>query len=209
MAHFLEKDLVTGSGCDSVGRAVPSDTRGPWIESSHRQIMHIGMRTIQKKRLGMGMSHFLKKRLGYRLCKPHSHVLQTTLLVFWDLCCKTPSKKASLYMTLWWLLLGPWSFFLTASRTGTNSQVIRIVDLSIEEPLFVKSSPCADKVALNLHSLHQYDQIGRFLQVLSNKLSHSSSPNILVTFWAISNNVIFGKSVGILLGNFGGKLGNF
>ena len=35
----------------------------------------------------------------------------------------------------------------------------------------------------------QCDQIGWFLQVLGNKLSHKSSPNILVTFWAISNNV--------------------
>ena len=26
-----------GSGCGSVGRAVASDTRGPWLESSHRQ----------------------------------------------------------------------------------------------------------------------------------------------------------------------------
>ena len=33
------------------------------------------------------------------------------------------------------------------------------------------------------------DQIGRFLQVLGTKVSHESSPNILVTFWAISNNV--------------------
>ena len=26
-----------GSGCGSVGRAVASNTRGPWFESSHRQ----------------------------------------------------------------------------------------------------------------------------------------------------------------------------
>ena len=26
-----------GSGCGSVGRAVASDTRGPWLESSHWQ----------------------------------------------------------------------------------------------------------------------------------------------------------------------------
>ena len=31
-----------GSGCDSVGRAVASDTRGPWFKSSHRQkLMYI------------------------------------------------------------------------------------------------------------------------------------------------------------------------
>ena len=29
--------MMLGSGCDSVGRAVASDTRGPWFESSHRQ----------------------------------------------------------------------------------------------------------------------------------------------------------------------------
>ena len=34
----------------------------------------------------------------------------------------------------------------------------------------------------------QCDQIGRFLQVLGNKLYHKNSPNILMTFWAISNN---------------------
>ena len=38
-------------------------------------------------------------------------------------------------------------------------------------------------------SLDQCDQIGRFLQVLGNKLSHKSRPNMMVTFWAISNNV--------------------
>ena len=27
----------TGSGCGSFGRAVDSDSRGPWFESSHRQ----------------------------------------------------------------------------------------------------------------------------------------------------------------------------
>ena len=31
-----EKKL-RGSGCGSVGRAVASDTRGPWFESSHQQ----------------------------------------------------------------------------------------------------------------------------------------------------------------------------
>ena len=33
----------------------------------------------------------------------------------------------------------------------------------------------------------QCDHIGRFLQVISNKLSHKRSPNIWITFWAISN----------------------
>ena len=38
----------------------------------------------------------------------------------------------------------------------------------------------------------QCDQIGRFLQVLDNKLPHKSSPNILVTILgAISKDVLF------------------
>ena len=32
------KRVIKGSGCGSVGRVVASDTRGPQIESSHRQI---------------------------------------------------------------------------------------------------------------------------------------------------------------------------
>ena len=50
---------------------------------------------------------------------------------------------------------------------------------------------------------NQCDQIGRFLQVLGNKLYYKRSPNILVTFWAISNNVtIMLKVCGFFLGNF-------
>ena len=54
-----------GSGCDSVGRAVASDTRDPRFESSHRQkfinIEHfvncvLKRRKIKKKR--PGMAHF-------------------------------------------------------------------------------------------------------------------------------------------------------
>ena len=48
---------------------------------------------------------------------------------------------------------------------------------------------------------NQCDQIGRFLQVLGNKLYYKRSPNILVTFWAISNNVtIMLKVCGQLFG---------
>ena len=55
----------------------------------------------------------------------------------------------------------------------------------------------------------QSDQIWRFIQVFGNKLSHKSSPNILVTFWAISNNVtIVLKVCCYFLVNFWGKLGN-
>ena len=33
----VKKYFELGSGCGSVGRAVASNTRGPWFESSHRQ----------------------------------------------------------------------------------------------------------------------------------------------------------------------------
>ena len=33
-AHLQQKMNFKGSGCGSVGRAVASDTRGPWFESS-------------------------------------------------------------------------------------------------------------------------------------------------------------------------------
>ena len=34
--HLLQK----GSGCGSVGRAVASDTKGPWVESSHQKKLY-------------------------------------------------------------------------------------------------------------------------------------------------------------------------
>ena len=39
--HFIfsNKSLKLCSGCDAVGRAVTSDTRGPGFESSHRQLL--------------------------------------------------------------------------------------------------------------------------------------------------------------------------
>ena len=36
-SQILNKDSSQGSGCGSVGKAVASDTRGPWFESSRRQ----------------------------------------------------------------------------------------------------------------------------------------------------------------------------
>ena len=51
-------------------------------------------------------------------------------------------------------------------------------------------------------------RLGKVLQIICTKLSPKSSPNILVTFWAISNNVTCCWIVcGYSLGNFGGKLG--
>ena len=35
--YFKNKNIRRGSGCGSVGRAVDSDTRGLWFESSHQQ----------------------------------------------------------------------------------------------------------------------------------------------------------------------------
>ena len=35
-----------GSGCESVGRVVASDTRVPWFESSHQQIVY----TIRRRK---------------------------------------------------------------------------------------------------------------------------------------------------------------
>ena len=52
----------------------------------------------------------------------------------------------------------------------------------------------------------QCDQIGRFMEVLGNKLSRKSSPNNLVTFWAISIMSLWCKWC---VATFWGKLGNF
>ena len=41
--RFCNKQIqipIAGSGCDSVGRAVTSDSRGPQFKSSHRQILY-------------------------------------------------------------------------------------------------------------------------------------------------------------------------
>ena len=61
---------------------------------------------------------------------------------------------------------------------------------NMEEKISYISDRCSKSFSTITDGLHQCDQIGQFLQVLDNKLSHKSSPNILVTFWAISNNVI-------------------
>ena len=36
---FVANIVIRSSSCGSVGRAVASYTRGPWFESSHRQIL--------------------------------------------------------------------------------------------------------------------------------------------------------------------------
>ena len=57
--------------------------------------------------------------------------------------------------------------------------------------------------------LNQRDQIGRFLQVLGNKLYHKGNPTILMPFGAITNTVTFmEKLCGYFFGNFLGKLSN-
>ena len=40
MSLRLVGNKLLGSGCGSVGRAVASDTRGPWFESSHGQNLY-------------------------------------------------------------------------------------------------------------------------------------------------------------------------
>ena len=59
--------------------------------------------------------------------------------------------------------------------------------------------------------LWRCEQIGRFLQVLGNKLSHKSSSNILVTFWTIPKNVtlLCKKCVATFWANFGGNWATF
>ena len=57
-----------GSGCDSVGRVVAFDTRGPQFDSSHRQnfIEHLFIiNCIEKTKINKkrpGMAHFKKKK---------------------------------------------------------------------------------------------------------------------------------------------------
>ena len=66
-----------GSGCDSVGRAVASDTRGPRIESSHWQnILNMDLlSTVLKKRKQR------KKRPGLAHLKKHTNHGPTVLAV--------------------------------------------------------------------------------------------------------------------------------
>ena len=57
--------MYMGSGCDSVGRAVASDSRGPRFESSHRQkfIFIVFCKLYWKdenKEKGPGLAHFIK-----------------------------------------------------------------------------------------------------------------------------------------------------
>ena len=53
-----------GSGCDSVGRAVASDTGGPRLETSHRQNFIIIIFSVEKtkiKKKDTGNGAFLKQ----------------------------------------------------------------------------------------------------------------------------------------------------
>ena len=66
---FIKQGAAWGSGCGSVGRAVASDTRGPWFESSHRQkfiyrtfvYCQLCIEKTKNKKNRPGMVHFLKK----------------------------------------------------------------------------------------------------------------------------------------------------
>ena len=59
--------LILGSGCGSVGRAVASNSGGPWFESSHQQKFILNIycqlkKTTKIKKKRPGMAHFLKNR---------------------------------------------------------------------------------------------------------------------------------------------------
>ena len=78
-SYRLKIQPSTGSGCRSVDRAVASDTRGPWFESSHQQILHwtfVYLFTIncveksknKRKEAGIGqlLKFFFKKRFNLK-----------------------------------------------------------------------------------------------------------------------------------------------
>ena len=61
--------------------------------------------------------------------------------------------------------------------------------------------------AMSVSHHNQCDQIGQFFELLGNKFSCKSSPNIMVTFWVILNNTTFlSKLFGYFWGNVG-KIG--
>ena len=83
--------------------------------------------------------------------------------------------------------------------------------VSREPPLqlFISSALFNEQIGM-CWLLTSVTRLGDFLLVFGNKLSHISSPNILGTFWATSDNVtLMQKVCGYFLGNFWGKLGNF
>ena len=62
--------LILGSGCGSVGRAVASNSGGPWFESSHQQKFILNIycqlkKTTKIKKKRPGMAHFLKKSANF------------------------------------------------------------------------------------------------------------------------------------------------
>ena len=96
-----------------------------------------------------------------------------------------------------------------AQIANVGSEIFR-VSFGFRDAEIFWSSGMTLAVQNRLLRCEQCDQIGQFLQVPGNKLSHKSSPSILVAFWDISNNVtILWKECGYFFGNFGVKLGNF
>ena len=70
---------------------------------------------------------------------------------------------------------------------GVQEKLVNRLDLFRRVNL---SKPFPGKLKkINSPFANQCDQIGRFLQVRGNKLSHKSSPKLLWTFGAISNNI--------------------
>ena len=67
-----------GSGCGSVGRAVASDTRDLWFESSHLSIINcIGKTNIKKKR--PGLAHIKNIKTSHRLSNYLTNVINSCL----------------------------------------------------------------------------------------------------------------------------------
>ena len=61
MKQFRGKE---GSDCDSVGRAVASNTRGLLFESSQLRNFKMNIEKTKIKKNSPGMAHFFKKRVS-------------------------------------------------------------------------------------------------------------------------------------------------
>ena len=80
------------------------------------------------------------------------------------------------------------SKFVFVTWVGPSVSVMKKAKMSTDKALMkdviqVRMEPRLASVGISV------TQIGRFLQVLGDILSHKSSPTILVPFWAITNNI--------------------
>ena len=111
------KDYVLNCGCGSVGRAVASDARGLWFESSHRQTfildiylltVHCIEKTKRKRKKRPEMAHFIIKKKDYQLSTSFENVLSMICDFFFELdrvprFLPVDVLKSSLAL---WLVLG-------------------------------------------------------------------------------------------------------